>query len=257
MALIERPGGSAMTWEPNSSVEAPADIKMDPIFPRSGERLVDQAWWAAVPAHLLQIIAARESSDPHSRPPKRLPWAITINILSIVRNTSAFHAEGQPCRRRSYAVAAAGRRCLRSAVGLRVNHFRHPHARARGADCRSRFHFLVSAARTGPTAPRSDGAGRADCAAGAAAAAELRRHRRWPPVPPRRRRVSASTMLGNYTRARGGRRVRSVFSFLPFRSAPAPTTDGTGRRSCRRRLPSYAVTAAGRRCLHSAVGGPR
>ena len=39
---------------------------------------------------------------------------------------------------------------------------------------------------------------------------------------PERRNARALTIFVNLTRARGGCRVRSVFSFLPFRSAPAP-----------------------------------
>jgi hypothetical protein len=78
--------------------------------------------------------------------------------------------------------------------------------RARGA--RRRFQIAVSffsfSSATEATAPRSDGAGRADRAAGAAAAAELRRHRRWPPPPPLRRRGAALTACAALTRAREG-----------------------------------------------------
>ena len=96
-------------------------------------------------------------------------------------------------RRPSYAVTAAGRRDLRAAVGaprqplLATTRVRE----ARGADSRSRFHFLVLAARPS------------------------RRRRGW-------RRLAEPT----------------VPPALP-------------------RRPSYAVTAAGRRGLRAAVGGLR
>ena len=79
-----------------------------------------------------------------------------------------------------FLVSAARRRALRRAREAR-------------ADSRSRFHFLVSAARTGPTAPRSDGAGRADCAAGIAV---------------------------------------SFFSFSARTGPTAPRSDGAGRADC-------------------------
>ena len=77
-------------------------------------------------------------------------------------------------------LLCALRNCSASTISVTLT-------RARGA---SRFQIAVSffgfSSATESTAPRSDGAGRADCAAGAAA--EQRRHRRWPPGPPRRRR---------------------------------------------------------------------
>jgi hypothetical protein len=95
-------------------------------------------------------------------------------------------------------------------------------AREARADSRSRFHFLVSAARTGPTAPRSDGAGRADCAAGAAAAAELRRHRRWPPVPPRRRRGLRRVLALDF---QAGFPAGAVVLFIHWRWQPTGAGD--------------------------------
>ena len=141
---------------------------------------------------------------------------------------------------------------------LRVDHSRHPHARAR-----RRFQIAVSffsfSSATESTAPRSDGAGRADCAGGAAAAAELRRHRRWPPVPP----PAVGALRVNHSRhpharARGAD-SRSRFHFLV--SAARPSRRRCGRTALAEpppalpRRPSYAVTAAGRRCLRAAVGG--
>ena len=107
----------------------------------------------------------------------------------------------------SAAEAAAGRPRLRAAtLGhaavraqelLRVNHFRQPRARARGADSRSRFHFLVSAART------VGGAGRRWCRRRSSIAAEQRGGCRRPPAPPLRRR----------------RRFQIAVSFFSFSSA--------------------------------------
>ena len=77
--------------------------------------------------------------------------------------SAAEAAAGRPRPR----AATLGHAAVRAQELLRVNHFRYPHARAReapGADSRSRFHFLVSAARTAPALPRlaalaADGAG--------------------------------------------------------------------------------------------------
>jgi hypothetical protein len=84
----------------------------------------------------------------------------------------------------------------------------------------------------------------------------------WVTLPPLRRRGSASTIFGTLTRAREARAdSRSRFHFLV--SAAGPRRRRRGRTVLAEptvppalpRRPSYAVTAAGRRCLRSAVGG--
>ena len=115
----------------------------------------------------------------------------------------------------------------------RVNHFRYPRARARGASRRFqiRFHFLVQQRGPSSTAPRLEALAeptvppaRLD-ANGAAAAAVLPGRRRWPPAPPRRRdgyaavRAQEKGRVNHFryprARAREGRRAdsRSVFIF--------------------------------------------
>ena len=74
--------------------------------------------------------------------------------------SAAEAAAGRPRPR----ATTLGHAAVRAQELLRVNHFRQPHARARGADSRSRFHFLVSAAPTASAMPRlaalaADGAG--------------------------------------------------------------------------------------------------
>ena len=104
------------------------------------------------------------------------------------------------------SVAATGLR--RAGEGFSASTIFGNLTRARGARCR--FQIAVSffgfSSATESTAPSSDGAGRADCAAGAAA--ELRRHRCWLPLPPLRRRgapaCSRSRFSGWISGWRGG-----------------------------------------------------
>ena len=100
----------------------------------------------------------------------------SASTISVTLRARAREAPGADSRSRFHcdAEAAAGRprpraatlghAAVRAQELLRVNHFRYPRARAQapGADSRSRFHFLVSAAR------------RRRC----------RGWRRWPPMVP-------------------------------------------------------------------------
>ena len=179
---------------------------------------------------------------------------------------AAAGAGGGAQSRPSYAVAAEGRPRLRSAVGAPASTIFSLPSRARrgrpGADSRSRFHFLVSAAR------------RRRC----------RGWRRWPPLCRRRRALRPSYAVAaagrrrltlapsglrvNHfrhprARARGARRrfqiAVSFFSFsgatpaLPRLAALAAAGAGGGAQS----RPSYAVAAEGRPRLRAAVGGLR
>ena len=163
----------------------------------------------------------------------------------------------------SYAATAAGRRCLRSAVGAPRQPFSATsRAReARGADSRSRFHFLVSAARPSrrrrartalaePTVPPALPPSYAVTAAG-------RRCLRSAVG------ASASTISVTLTRARGARRrFQIAVSFFSFSGATpamprlaALAADGAGGGAQSR--PSDAEAAEGRPRLCSAVGAPR
>ena len=117
------------------------------------------------------------------------------------------------CRRRSSIAAELGGGCRRPPApprrrrGLRVNHSRHPHARARGA--RRRFQIAVSffrfssADRAGAAAV--GGAGRRWCRRRSSIAAELGGGCRRPPAPPRRRRgLRVNHFRHPHARARRG-----------------------------------------------------
>ena len=114
-------------------------------------------------------------------------------------------AAGRPRPR----AATLGHAAVRAQELLRVNHFRHPHARARGA--RRRFQIAVSffsfsGADAGAAAV--GGAGRRWCRRRSSIAAELRGGCRRPPAPPRRRRgapaCSCSRFSGWISGWRGG-----------------------------------------------------
>ena len=136
---------------------------------------------------------------------------------------------GRRRRDASYGVARDSHPVSTIRRGLRVNHFRYPHARARGADSRSRFHFLVSAAR------------RRRC----------RGWRRWPPMVP-----AAELNRGRLRRVLSLRfQAGAIAVFIRWRVAAerrAGFCPSLGLGGCRflfgefgwRRRPSYRVSVA-------------
>ena len=158
-------------------------------------------------------------------------------------------------------MAAEGRRRLRAAVGLRVNHFRYPHARARGA--RRRFQIAVSFfsfSGATPAMPRLAALAAAGAGGGAqsrpsyAVAAEGRSRLRAA--------VGERQPFPLPSRARARRQAPSAVSFFSFSGATpamprlaalAAAGAGGGAQS----RPSYAVAAEGRSRLRAAVGGLR
>ena len=180
---------------------------------------------------------------------------VTLTRARGAASRSRFHflvSAARPSRRRRgrTALASLRRRCRGGRAsrhrrwppvpplrrrGLRVNHSRHPHARAR-----RRFQIAVSFFSFS-SATEFDGAAvgrRWRASAGAAAAAELRRHRRWPPVPRSAVGGSASTILVTLTRARGAA-SRSRFHFLVSAARPSrrwPPVPPLRRRGLRRVL---------------------
>ena len=135
--------------------------------------------------------------------------ARTAPAMPRLAALAADGAGGGAQSRPSYAVAAEGRPRLRSAVGVRVNHFRQPHARAR-----RRFQIAVSFFRFSSADRAGDaevgGAGRRWCRRRSSIAAELRGGCRRPPAPPLRRRGRVDHDGCGHARARRRRFQRAL-----------------------------------------------
>ena len=163
-----------------------------------------------------------------------------------------------PTGRRSSIAAELGGGCRtppappRRRRGLRVNHFRHPHARARGA--RRRFQIAVSFFGFSGATPARRGWRRWPPTVPSSIAAELGGGCRTPPAPPRRRRgLRVNDSRHPHARARGARRrFQIAVSFFGFSGAtpalprlgrwPPPAELNRGR--ARRWLPNAARASA-------------